>query len=609
MSRPTARVPLAAVIAATSILATAVPAAPPVDDWIAAASALRDQGDFDRSSRFLNAQFQSTSGTLAPDDLRAVEFEIERLRRIRRDYTVTRPDLLAKLQAKVKDFTTAELEKAERDGLLDSIVTEGKRLYVGSSAENLVLRTPALQTRRVKPSSATGNLRKLYDHMRHVREAAHAFPGDGMVLPQDYEVTYTLTVPPNGVPDGGMVSAWLPYARAFPHQTEISLLASEPSGALPAPPEAPHRTLYLERPAVKDTPTRFSVHFSYRCRARWNDIDPAKVLPYRKDAPDYAYSMADRKPHIDLSDPDLKQLSAQIVGDQQNPFLAARLIYDWIARNTVYQYAREYSTIECIPRYVAQRRAGDCGQHAMLFIALCRASGIPARWTTGWECFEAQENNNMHDWAEFLVEPYGWLPADVDMAVNAISHAEGELATSESLELADMLFARMDHYRLTTNADFSAPLFPAKTDFRSETVDFQRGEVECDGKNLYFGKWKWSMEITPVSPARAAELALRFVTAPPPPSKPAPAPAAADLITGTAQIIAASGEVETAITTAVNQQEKTRQQRTSGVRVALAPAAARQARAARETAVTTGSAAAATTTTAAASDGTTSAAR
>ncbi len=39
-------------------------------------------------------------------------------------------------------------------------------------------------------------------------------------------------------------------------------------------------------------------------------------------------------------------------------------------------------------------------------------------------------------------------------------------------------------------------LFPAKTYPRSETVDFQRGEVEWEGGNVYFPQWSYDMEIT-----------------------------------------------------------------------------------------------------------------
>jgi len=53
----------------------------------------------------------------------------------------------------------------------------------------------------------------------------------------------------------------------------------------------------------------------------------------------------------------------------------------------------------------------------------------------------------------------------------------------------------IDSWRMIVNSDYSAPLMPEKKYPRSETVDFQRGEVEWEGGNLYFNKWKYKMDI------------------------------------------------------------------------------------------------------------------
>jgi hypothetical protein len=53
----------------------------------------------------------------------------------------------------------------------------------------------------------------------------------------------------------------------------------------------------------------------------------------------------------------------------------------------------------------------------------------------------------------------------------------------------------MDPYRLIVNLDYARELQPAKTSFRSEPNDFQRGEVEIDGHNLYFGEWDWTFDV------------------------------------------------------------------------------------------------------------------
>jgi hypothetical protein len=45
------------------------------------------------------------------------------------------------------------------------------------------------------------------------------------------------------------------------------------------------------------------------------------------------------------------------------------------------------------------------------------------------------------------------------------------------------------------NLDYGGPLAPPKTSFRSEPHDFQRGEVEIDGHNLYFDEWQWTFKV------------------------------------------------------------------------------------------------------------------
>lgn len=474
---------------------------------IGEALALRDRGEFEKASQSLQAYLDQTTTSLQADEKRRVEFEIERIRRIRMDYKLTREKLLEQLKRRIPDFTDAEFDTFERDGKFDVQVIDGHKLYVNSSASNLLLRVPELRKRQKNPASKD-TYRKLYAHMQRVR-AAQKLSKSNLLMPQDWAVTYTLIVNKNEVPEGKTIRCWLPYVHAFPFQSDAYILSSEPADHTIAPPEFPHRTIYLERVAKKDEPTTFQVQYIYRAFARAFEVTAENILPYEKESWQYKQYIADRKPHLDLHNEELKRLSNEIGGGETNPYRIARKLYDWVANNTIYQFAREYSTLENISYYCASRRAGDCGQHAMLYIALCRLNGIPARWQSGWENFEFV-GNNMHDWCEIYLEPFGWLPVDVDMAVNFIHSGNDVLDTTQTRELVDFMFCNMDHYRLATNSEYGAPLFPAKQDFRSETVDFQRGEVEAEGKNMYFDKWDYEMDIHAISSEEALAIAKKF---------------------------------------------------------------------------------------------------
>ena len=39
-------------------------------------------------------------------------------------------------------------------------------------------------------------------------------------------------------------------------------------------------------------------------------------------------------------------------------------------------------------------------------------NGIPARWQSGW-VYSDSTYDNMHDWAQLYLPPYGWVPMDV----------------------------------------------------------------------------------------------------------------------------------------------------------------------------------------------------
>jgi hypothetical protein len=101
----------------------------------------------------------------------------------------------------------------------------------------------------------------------------------------------------------------------------------------------------------------------------------------------------------------------------------------------------------------------------------------------------------MHDWSEIYIEPWGWLPADASYGVR----------DDADPRVRDFFCGSIDPYRAIVNLDYGRTLQPPKTSFRSEPVDFQRGEIEIDGHNLYFDEWEWNfaVETTPLNRANA----------------------------------------------------------------------------------------------------------
>ena len=179
----------------------------------------------------------------------------------------------------------------------------------------------------------------------------------------------------------------------------------------------------------------------------------------------------------------IKSISAQIVGDETDPLKKLKKIFTWVDENTPWASAREYSTISNIPEYSLENKHGDCGIQTLVFMTLCRYNGIPAKWQSGWMMHPPEIN--LHDWCEIYVDEYGWIPVDQSFGI------KNYLDDSQKY----FYLGGIDAFRFIVNDDYSKPLFPAKIYPRSETVDFQRGEVEWKGGNLYFDKWNYSMEV------------------------------------------------------------------------------------------------------------------
>jgi transglutaminase-like putative cysteine protease len=457
------------------------------------ARSLEDKGEFRKATDFIR-QHLATAKDLTPDQREELEFEIERVARIRQDYDLTREDLLESLKKRIKDFQPEELKKWEEGGRLDMLRIDGTNYYAGPSVSNLFYRYPDIRARRIeKPTGDEKFAKAAWENYVKLTEMAKKSP-DPLLDPQTFRVTMTVTVKENAVTEGKTIRCWLPYPRACPSQTDIQFLSSEPELKWLDQPQSLMRSAYVEQPAKPEKPTVFRMTYQYRTFSRCFNIDPARVLPYDTADLEYGEYTREKPPHVVFL-PEFKALSEKILGDEANPYLKAKKIYEWIAHNIVYSYAREYSTLLNISKYTYDHRYGDCGQEALLFITLCRMNGIPARWESGWVAYPGWKG--MHDWTQIYIRPYGWIPVDPYMGIFTVSMDE-TLTPKQRASLRDFYFGNMDHFRLIANNDHSVPLFPPKRSFRSDTVDFQRGELEADGKNIYYDKFSYKMEFEPL---------------------------------------------------------------------------------------------------------------
>lgn len=88
----------------------------------------------------------------------------------------------------------------------------------------------------------------------------------------------------------------------------------------------------------------------------------------------------------------------------------ARKIYDYVTSTLSYKVQPESRGAEYALAFPDQ---ADCTEFAALFVALCRASAVPARPIFGFIRLPGKERlDSSHAWAEFYLDDFGWVPVD-----------------------------------------------------------------------------------------------------------------------------------------------------------------------------------------------------
>lgn len=457
---------------------------------IAHAATLRDNGDFKGAAAVLSRALDAPG--LSSADRKDLLFQRDILRRIKLDYPLTPNDLYAQLSDSVQDLTPDEFNQWITQGRFDGKKIDGKMRYINVSLGNLYYRYPELRARRMDGRDDVAEQKgRLLDSVM-IKKAALA-QKTPYVLPHYFLNTMTVTVADDVVPPskiGKLIRAWLPIPRYYPYQTDFTILGSSTPPIKVAPETSLIRSAYFEQHTSRNAATKFSITYSYERSGVYFDMDPEKVTPPDLQDP-ILKKYTSEAPHVVFTDK-IKTLSDKIAGHETNPYRVAKAIYDWIGGNVKYSYAREYSTLGNISDYCLTNRYGDCGQEAMLFITLCRSRGIPARWQTGWDLFPGF--HDIHDWTEIYLAPYGWVPVDPWAGMFAMRYCTS-LTPQQRRDLHDFYFGGLDYYRMAANGDHSQTLDPPKQSLRSDDLDFQRGEVELETRNIYFDKYSYHMDV------------------------------------------------------------------------------------------------------------------
>ncbi len=403
--------------------------------------------------------------------------------RIALDFPFTENDINQQLKEKIGTFTAEEKADWEKKNWLEWKMINGEKRYFSRAVSNLSLIMSFYQERSRRDSLDAADPEIVYrkKHTQSIITASENEPGP--VSPVEMTINYTITVDTGAVPSGEIVRCWLPYPKEnHARQQNVRLLSASEKDFILAPDSAVHRTIYMESRSEKGLPVVFNISYSYQSSGQYFNPDKMNINPYDKSSTLYKEFTSEQLPHICFTEK-VKYLADSITGSEEKPFEIVRKIYTWFTKNIPWAGALEYSIIPDIPEYVLKNRRGDCGMQTFLFMSMLRYKGIPVRWQSGWKV--PPDAKNLHDWCEVYFESTGWVPADISYGLQYSDHQKTR----------EFFISGIDSYRLIVNEGIAGRLFPEKKFLRSEPFDFQRGEVEWSGGNLYFDKWNYDMEI------------------------------------------------------------------------------------------------------------------
>ena len=440
-----------------------------------------------RSGNLLRARFIADSLRKSSYENMSLFYKADSLsqiaERINIDFSVTKNQVIDQIKKRIDHFSSADMEEWEEKGWLEYRLIEGNKMYFKRAASNLLLIKKFYENRENIAVENSVDPALIF-RLKHTEEVLSTSEQKNYpVIPVHMEITYTITVKPDVVPEGEKIRCWLPWPREnHARQGNIIMLGTSSPEYTISPDTAIHSTIYMEGVAKKGIPSTFMVSFLYSSSAQYFNIRSAKISPYDTRTTEYKEYTSEQLPHIRFTN-DIKYLADSITSPADNPSEIVRNIYYWFKENIPWTGALEYSIIPDIPGYVYLNRRGDCGMQTFMFISMLRYKGVPVRWQSGW--MVPPDSENLHDWCEVYYEGTGWVPVDISY----------DLQQSEKASVKEYFISGIDSYRLIINDGIAGPLYPEKQYFRSEPYDFQRGEVEWKGGNLYFDKWDYDIQI------------------------------------------------------------------------------------------------------------------
>jgi len=289
---------------------------------------------------------------------------------------------------------------------------------------------------RLPDGAASGNIevRTLHGKSRPVFFDAGGKSGNKIFLDKrSYTVNYSVDIRVLEAARPNSLFLWIPKPVNSSSQRNVSLISRSAEPLIEN-----HRGVSLFKLDNLGTGANHSINLSYHVDVY--AVETAMRSQSSRQEDNSLYSSYTQSSALIQSDnQQIKSTAASVAGRDQNPYMKARLLYNWVINNIIIN--ENFQTGESIVDALEQREANSYTA-ALLYTALLRAAGVPCIPVAG-VLIDRNSQTLRHFWAEFWIDGFGWVPADPVMGSGA---APASFITKE--EPANYYFGNLDNQRI-----------------------------------------------------------------------------------------------------------------------------------------------------------------
>ena len=222
-----------------------------------------------------------------------------------------------------------------------------------------------------------------------------------------FQIEQSIEIDRVGASEGSVIALWVPGPTATFEQRNVESV------------HVPEPQRNEDSGIVWYSISAFELEATYRLESTYwlerysvdTRIDPAYVQSAYDTQRKLYRHYTGEDAFVPAEDEGIALAAESAAGKQTNPYLAARNIFYFLL--TRLSYDRKPSEKGVLGAFIAAK--GSAQDYALLYCAMLRSRGIPARPVTGVLVYDNRRTVR-HVWAEFYLEGYGWVPVDPVLA-------------------------------------------------------------------------------------------------------------------------------------------------------------------------------------------------